>query len=47
MAMSPSEQEMLAGHVESQGGWWDDWIKKLQAAAPTGQAAGTSFFTGW
>jgi len=45
--MAPSEQEMLAGLVESQGGVWEDWVKKMQAAAPTGAAKGTSYFTGW
>jgi len=45
--MTPSEQQMLAGYIESQGGVWEDWLKKMRAAAPTGKAVGTSYFAGW
>jgi hypothetical protein len=46
--MLPSEQQMLAGAVDSSGGYFDDWYTKMMKAAPTGgKAQGTSWFSGW
>ncbi len=36
--MNPSEQAGLQGMVESQGGWWPDWLNNMWNAAPKGGA---------
>jgi len=45
--MTPSEQQMLAGAVESYGGWWEDWLRGLSQSAPRGQANPWSTWRGW
>lgn len=46
--MLPSEQQMLQGWVEGiQGDYFDDYLAKMQRAAPTGQGGNISQFGGW
>lgn len=42
--MNPSEQQGLAGMVETGGGWMPDWLRSMQSAWPKGQASPISYF---
>jgi len=45
--MLPGEQQMLLGLVEAQGGYADDWLRRLYQSAPQGRVNPTSVWGGW
>jgi len=42
--MVPSEQKGLAGALEQQGGWFEDWAAEMQRMFPRGQASGQTWW---